>query len=85
MRRLILTAGLLVCSLTVGAQEADAPTLTDVQALTLSVYDLQVENLRLRLLLVERERAIFLASLARPGYQLARQSDGTWRYVETPK
>lgn len=81
----LVIAVVLACSVALGAQQAEAPTLSDAQALTLTLFELQAENLRLRLALVERERAALLVSLARSGYQLSRQSDGTWRYLETPR
>lgn len=90
MRRALLLALLLLVE-PATAQEAAAPTLTEVQQLTLERHQLRLENLSLRMALLQAEAADEQAALsatvrglAREGYALRRGQDGQWAYVTEP-
>jgi hypothetical protein len=75
----------LLFTISVGAQETGAPTVTLEQTRTLQVFDLTIENLALRIELAKREKAEFLNSLQKSGYTLQRREDGLWVYIPIPK
>ncbi|MGE0362787.1 MAG: hypothetical protein AB7R67_18890 [Vicinamibacterales bacterium] len=90
MRRALL----LVVLLAVPAVAQDtAPALTEVQQLTLDRHQLRLENLSLRMALLQAEYATEQAALsaavrglAREGWTLRRGADGAWGYTpEAPK
>ncbi|MGE0363077.1 MAG: hypothetical protein AB7R67_20355 [Vicinamibacterales bacterium] len=81
------------CTASVSAQEAVPPTLTDVQQLTLDRHQLRLENLSLRITLLQAEYqteqaalSVTVRELAHEGWALRRGPDGVWGYTpETAK
>lgn len=75
---------------TLGAVAAQAPTVTDDQRLRLQMFELQIENIALKvqslqqqLQKVQGDARLYIEAQAKDGYVLDRTEQG-WVYVAKP-
>ena len=76
---------------TLGAAQAQAPTVTDDQRLRLQMFELQIENIALKvqslqqsLQKVQGDARAYIEAQATEGYVLDR-TDAGWVYVKRPE
>lgn len=80
----------LVATLGLSAQEADAPTLAPIAVLRFQAFELEAENITLKIAQLQarlKQLAVdaqtFYDTQKKDGYTLERGQDG-WQYKKTP-